>query len=569
MRASSKFIILLAMALMAMYGCERNVNLSPKISRFIASEHLQKINGKENLTPSVLELLNEEQNLHNKDLWGAGAFSSNINPEYVPENNPKFPLPYYLVPAEDANYLFADSLDPRIADQLSMKISGKKHYKLFVHPESEVHYDFLRASYNYIGPDQTEFLASPTSSYRSLVVWNKNSGTRKPFIAKVSLDKNVIGSIDRLVSINEVERSIANQKAFDRIGTAKLNSLNLKIFPESAGLTLNKSHSGAPEKLGGQLIREIPDELVNGEKKWLSLSALMSPNRKPEPLIMDVIRKSGLSSYDFFKTYMIDNYLAMFEEISLKQGINFEPHSQNLVFETTAELKPTGKWVMRDFGGVWPDIVAMAKNNGPVDIYMESESAAKFKLRGGRSNYISSYVFFYKRQVFDMMLEQVALHDKTLTADQVVKLKSIIDQKYVKLVNTYLGLNLTAAPNMTTYKKIEELVLAQTSLDSSIHKKQINESESLKTFLENKRNNNEWVSYAPQKGKSNYYLADHGLYEIQNEKISGFALFNKNELNDYKNNNKMLPSLEFFAPKPKVDAGCFSLITFFFKGATK
>lgn len=197
------------------------------------------------------------RNLHNKDLWGAGAFASNINPDYVPEKNPKFPLPYYLVPAEDAKFLQADTLDPRIADQLSLKISGKKHFKLFVHPESEAHYEFLRHRYNYVGPESTEFMASPTSSYRSLVVWNKNSGQRKPFIAKVSLDKNVIGSIDRLVSVNEVERSVANQKVFDKLGKEKLEGVNLKLFPETAGLTIAKIHDDAPEKLGGQLIREI------------------------------------------------------------------------------------------------------------------------------------------------------------------------------------------------------------------------------------------------------------------------------------------------------------------------
>jgi hypothetical protein len=492
-----RLFLLWLLAAFALIGCEQNASLSPRVSRFIASEHILKIDGKETLSRGIKEFLYEEQNLHNKDLWGQGAFSSNINPSYVPENNPKFALPYYLIPAEDAHFLFADSMDPRVADQLVMKISGKRHYKLFVHPESEAHYEFLKASYNYIGPEETEFFASPTSSYRSLVVWNRNNGERKPFIAKVSLDKNVIGSIDRLVSENEVERSVANQKVFDRIGEKNLNSLNLKIFPETAGLIVNKSHPGAPEKLGGQLIREIPDQIVSGEKKWFSFSALMSPNKKPNPLIMDVIKQSGLSTYEFFKTYMIDSYLDMFEEVSLKNGINFEPHSQNLVFETTNDLKPTGKWVLRDFGGVWPDIFAMAKNKGPVDV--ESASAVKYKLRGGRSNYISSYVFFYKRQVFDMMLAEVAKHDPNLTAEQVLTLKNTIDSKYTKMINNHLGLSLKTAPNMTDYKRIEELVIAQSELDQKTVKKEIKDTDNLKTFIENKKMRKEWVELSPPK----------------------------------------------------------------------
>lgn len=548
----------------AIISCDNNVTLSPKVSRFIASEHLEKINGKENIPKGVKELLFEEQNLHNKDLWGAGAFASNINPDYVPENNPKFPLPYYLIPVEDARFLQADSLDPRIADQLVMKISGKKHYKLFVHPESEMHYDFLRNAYNFIGPDKTEFEASPTSSYRSLVVWNKNSDTRKPFIAKVSLDKNVIGSIDRLVSLNEVERSVANQKAFDRIGKEKLKSLNLKLFPETAGLTLLKQIEGAPEKLGGQLIREIPDEVVDGEKKWLSFSALMSPNRKSRPLIMDVISKSGLSSFEFFDQYMINGYLQMFEEISLKAGMNFEPHSQNLVFETTKDLKPTGQWVLRDFGGVWPDIVTMAKNGGPVDVYMEKANAAKFKLRGGRGNYISSYVFFYKRQVFDMMLGEVAKHDPSMTAEKVQQLKTKIDKQYTKLVNTYLGLSLKEAPNMANYQNIEKMVINETELDQNTPKKEIKDPLALKSFIDKKKARNEWVELAQGKGKSQYFLTDHGLYEISGKKIIGVALFNKDELEDYKANHKML-SIFKWAPVESPKTGCLGLIKAFFQ----
>ena len=44
----------------------------------------------------------------------------------------------------------------------------------------------------------------------------------------------------------------------------------------------------------------LPEEVLKDEMKWLSFSALMSPNRKP-PLIMKVISQSALSSFDFFE----------------------------------------------------------------------------------------------------------------------------------------------------------------------------------------------------------------------------------------------------------------------------
>lgn len=415
MKVSLTFLITLAPSLLFLLGCEQRVMLSPRVGRFIAAEYLLKIDEKENLATGIIEHLSEEQNLRNNTL------NSSDNPKYFPEKNPKFPLPYYLVPEEDAQFLFADSLDPSVADQLSMKISGKKHFKLFVHPDSEAYYNFLRASCNYVGPDQTEFLASPTSDSRSLVVWNRNNMQRKPFIAKVSLEKDT-GNIDQLVSANEVYLSISNQKVFDRIGKIKLKAINLKIFPESAGLIIEKISSGPSRKLGGQIIREIPEEIIMNQKKWLSFRAIMNSSKTGTPIIIKIIKKSGLSSSDFFKKYMIDNYLAMFEELSLKQGINFEPNSENLIFETTRDLGPTGKWVLRELSGISPDVITMAQNSGVVDTYMESANAAKYKLRNGRSSYISSYVFFYKRQVFDRLLEQVTKYDPSLTTDEVKRL---------------------------------------------------------------------------------------------------------------------------------------------------
>lgn len=555
-------LILLLISLAISIGCDTGITIKSGPSRFIASEHLSKYNGRENLPKGVKELLNEEQNLHNKDLWGANAFSSNIDPKYVPENNPKFPLPYYLIPEDDVKYLQATSLHNKISSQLSMKISGKTHYKMFVHPESEAHYEFLKNAYRYIGPDETEFMASPTSSYRSLVVWNESNADKRPFIAKVSLDKNVIGSIDRLVSENEVERSVANQKVFDKIGKAKLEEMNVKIFPESAGLVISREIPGAPEKLGGQLIREIPEEIVKSNKKWFSFSALMSPNKKPRPIIMDVIKASGLSSYDFFDQYMIKSYLQMFEELSLINGINFEPHSQNLCFETDLNLKPTGQWVIRDFGGVWPDVITMAKNNGPVDVYMEAASAKKFKLRGGRSNYISSYVFFYKRQVFDMMLTEVAKRDPSLTIEMQEKLKKTIDDTFLQQINTHLGLKLKEVPTMSNYKKIEELVIDQTFFSKNVSKKPIPKNMELEMFINIKKSNEEWIELTKTKGKTEFFLTDHAVYEVSDDRIVGMGLFNQSELEEYKTNKGHLPRLDSI--QNSNGSSCFKMIANFF-----
>jgi hypothetical protein len=556
------YAIFLFMSLL-LQNCDNNITIATAPSRHIASDFVEKINGKETISKGVSDFLSEEQNLHNKDLWGKNAFASGTDPKYVPEKNPKFPLPYYLIPESDAKFLYSKSLDAKIADQLYLLVSGVKYYKLFIHPESETQFAFLKNAYRYIGSVETEFMASPTSSYRSLVVWNQNS-KRKPFIVKVSLNKTA-DDIDRVVSENEVERSIANQRVFEHIGSDKLNQMDIKIFPESGGLIFNRQIGSSSEKLGGQLIKEIPEEIISGKNKWLSFSALMSPNRRPHPLIIDVIKKSGLNSYVFFEEYMIKSYLAMFENLSLKNGINFEPHSQNLVFETTPDLKPTGKWVLRDFGGVWTDPVAMAGNGGPLEVYMNAGSAAKYKLRGGRGNYISSYAFFYKRQVFDLLLAEVAKYDTSLTAVKINELKEKIDKMYLKQINSYLKLNLKYAPDISTYQKIEQIVLDQTTLDNKIKKKPLKDSSELRAFFERKRANQEWIDLSSKtNGKSTYFLTDHAVYEIIDNKIVGLALFNQIEIATYKTSDGMQESfLQDFQYRPRV--GCFGMIKNFFR----
>lgn len=553
------WILAFVLMTLLLQNCDNNITIATAPSRHIAGEFVEKINGKEELPKGLKEFLSTEQNLHNKDLWGKDAFASNINPKYAPESNPKFPLPYYLIPGSDAKFIHTSNFDHKIGDQLYLLVSGVKYFKLFVHPESEEHYSFLKNAYRYIGPTETEFMASPTSSFRSLVVWNPAKKDYKPFIVKVSLSKN--GVSDRSISENEIERTITNQRAYDIIGLENLEKMNVKIFPESAGLIFDREVNGAPEKLGGQLIREIPKDITQNRRKWISFSSLMSPNHTPRPLIMGIIKKSGLSSYDFFETVMIKSYLTMFENISLKNGINFEPHSQNLILETNSDMKPTGVWVLRDFGGTSNEILA-STTSGPLDAKTNKPIVAS--LRTAKGNYISSYVLFYKKQIFDILLDQVAKYDQTLNQTKIDELKSKIDKMYLKQINAFFKVNLNHVPDMLTYQKIEKMVLDQTMSTNQVDKKIMKESSELRAFLERKKANQEWIDLSKKSsGKPAYFLTDHAIYEITDNKIIGLALFNQRELIKFKTDLGM--SEEFLKDYQYTPGtGCFEMTRNFF-----
>lgn len=180
-----QFLFLCLMIALTLLACENHVSLTPKASRFIASKHLYRLDGTEGISHKLRDYIRREQSNKRKI-----ASASNLNPAFAPENNPKFRLSYFLIPTDSAQFLSAKTKDVRVLDELNLRISGKLHTKFFIHPEREMELNALRGRYDYVGPDSTEFLATPTTDYYTLVVWNRNNLNRKPFILKLNVEKS-------------------------------------------------------------------------------------------------------------------------------------------------------------------------------------------------------------------------------------------------------------------------------------------------------------------------------------------------------------------------------------------
>jgi hypothetical protein len=516
-------------------ACGNNVALSPKVSRFIASEHLKKFSRSEKFFPLLNQFIKEEQASSKKIMPGASSFISS----YSPENSPQFPLSYYLIPEEDIKSYFSQALDQRVSDQLIMKISGKKHYKFFIHPELETHFDYLRSAYSYIGVDKTEFIATPTSNYRALFIWNKNNLSRRPFIAKVSLDKKTQNDLLLSDTETELERSMAFQHFFENRAQDSNQKLTIAHFPETSGFNVMRIYPGKIEPLQGQIIQEIPEDLFNNKKKWTSLAALLTHNQSSHPLILDIITKTGMTSYSFIETYMVNQYLTLFEELSLKQGIHFEPNSFNLLIEMSQDLKPSGKWIFRNFENYRSDVLLMAKNQKIIERFMTRENTSIFKFLEGRSRPIKNFVVFY-RPFFNNLINEVAKNDPQLSTEKISELTRKLDNQFLKLINAYYNTHLTSVPSVNDYHKIEPELLAHAYLDPKMSKKEIEKSNNLTTFITNKKKRKEWLELNSISENATYYLAPHGLYVTDHKKIVAFALFSPNEFEDYNAHNKML-----------------------------
>jgi len=443
-----RWFSLIRIAILLLYTL--NISLFARNSEFLA------VNATSYAIPNwLIEYLYEEQILHSKDLFEKGLFDVNIDEGYLPENAPIFALPYYLIPGEEAEFLQSKSHDLMVYKEITSVLEGKTFYKLFVHPESEAHYSVLRSKYRYISPQETEFLASPTSSYRSLVVWNSQGSCEKPFIAKVSLDKNILGH-NRILSDEEIRVSIANQLFFEDFDKKRsVRESGFDFFPETAGLILKTSENNFFQQLGGQIIREFSDKMTKEQKKWISFASLMSPKRTV-PLVMEVIKKSGLSSEDFIREYLIDKYLNFFKNVILKNGIYDLPHSQNLGFETTSDYMPTGIFIIKDLSDVMPDFIEHLGDSDILDLYSEVTDK---NLNKARDRGVINFTYHYKEQVFDLLLEEIAKHDEKISWWKLHKLRSELEEKHLAVLNEHFGFK------HGVYKNIQKQLMHKVEID--------------------------------------------------------------------------------------------------------
>lgn len=490
--------------------------------------------------------LHAEQVLHNKGEWREGAFDTPLDSRFWPENRPKFGLPYFLIPTHATRSYLSDEISNNTSETVWVREGNAKYIRLFVHPESLEHYGSLVGRYKFVDGIDSEFIASPTASFRSLLTWRKD-GNGDPFIAKVSLDTTIIGSINRTLSEKEIKRSLGTQNALSYMGSDELGKMGVGYFPETFGIVPILSNG---EALGGMLIRELPPELIQGQTEIFSLSAIMSRELSPntETKISKLIKSSGLSPYDFLKQIFVDEYLAMYEELSLKRGFNFEPHSQNLSMEFI-DGQFTGRWIHRDFGGFWVDLIRVMESGGPHWVFQKFRSAETFYFRGGRSNYLDSAVNFYKRQVLHKLGRVVKESHRDFKNQDLNNLLTEFDRKLLNLWRSHLNVSIDSVPSYTDYKKSRQLFLDSVDFSNEedyVEVEDNTQKQFFKYLVREKIRNDEWVIFKKLNdcSKCKYYYNEDGIFMVHEGKIIGYGVFNPEELRNLNTKGFDLMSLK-------------------------
>ncbi len=198
-----------------LFSCDNNITISRQLTHYDPKVHLSVLGKDEKLPPGVRALITQQS----------------PNNEAVP----KFPVSYYLIPDVDGKFLRTKKFNSKISDQLLFMVSGEKYYKLFVHPDSDKLYAFLKHGYRYIGPSETEFVGSPVAGNKVLVIWTGKNLDKTPFVVKTVLDQETIQQI-----------------------SSRFPAAETIIVPEMASLIFKRAIKGTTERIEGQQITEVP-----------------------------------------------------------------------------------------------------------------------------------------------------------------------------------------------------------------------------------------------------------------------------------------------------------------------
>lgn len=199
---------------------------------------------------------------------------------------------------------------------------GRRRW-LFVHPFMRERLGLLAATRR-LRP--TPYFAAPTSSPRSLIVWDRRG---RVFGLKVSLDVELLG-LSRLVHGSKLRRATTVDAAVAAIDAPELRRRGLTILREPAALRVR-------ERDDGQLLRRWNERLGHAVAGFGLLAPGGPLDRLSAPRFEAVLVARVLEPLARAAAFLM-----------LGQGLIGQLHQQNVLFELEASGLPSGRLLLRD-----------------------------------------------------------------------------------------------------------------------------------------------------------------------------------------------------------------------------
>lgn len=271
--------------------------------------------------------------------------TSDVESRYLPESRRVFRVQAYWVKARDMLCVRAEPLSGSLSEDLFRARSKGNEVLFLVHPAAHSRYKaFLRATAAQRA--DSPFWGAPTSSTRTLLVWREGL-EKNAFFAKLSVASEIGGAI-RTLSTEYVSRSI---------GITRILDGSKESLPASFGY-LREVLGFVPKGLddSGLIIRTIPDDVLLGRVSLVPMFALYAWHPSRRPLLLRLSAAAGLRPRDYIRERLCRPFARQWLDLTIDHGFIPEPHAQNLLLETDAAGRETGRFVHRDFECFYVDL---------------------------------------------------------------------------------------------------------------------------------------------------------------------------------------------------------------------
>jgi hypothetical protein len=227
-----------------------------------------------------------------------------------------------------------------------------------------------------------EWWATPTASYRSVLAWETEQG-RQPLVLKLSLDA-VVGRAHRALREGQVARAVVVSSLLDTVPKAHCHELGLDWFREPAGAA--ETHGCT-----GWLLRQLPGVLSRpGRRRLVPAFSLISRERGGAPPLVRLIRRRRRRPEAFVVREILRPYVRALAYLLFEQGLQYEGHMQNVLFEVGGDGTLTGRFVLRDLSDTTVNLAYRIARRLPLP-RLADRSAAPFALSTNAADFVSNF----------------------------------------------------------------------------------------------------------------------------------------------------------------------------------
>lgn len=300
------------------------------LSRAAGQQALRRLAAK---YPDPVKWIEQEQKLNDRTIAkGDYPIHPNSVPrEFWPEQQPVFWLAEFEAPRDQ----FRVFQNPTCPLPWYLSATNSECYSHLVHPLT-VSYFTSRQIKDWRPP---RFLATPTASHRTLLVWQPRTNM-PPFMVKTSI--NVwIGGLNRNIRLKEIKRSVGFSSLLAGVQRPELAHHGILLLDDPVGIVHKQTNAGL-------LARDAPWQLEAGHEIVPIFSLVASLAGKPR--IVDLVLSSGLSAIDWVDKFILKPLIYQAYFLGMTEGIVGEMHEQNILMELRDGV-PTQRFWHRDLGG--------------------------------------------------------------------------------------------------------------------------------------------------------------------------------------------------------------------------